>query len=332
MARPLRIQFPGAYYHVMSRGNGRQRIFHCDNDRQKFISLLAESLEMYSVLLHAYILMNNHYHILIQTLKPNCAGFMHRLNVYYAGWFNHKYNTCGHLYQGRYKAIIIEADSYLLEVSRYLHLNSVRSAVRSINNFDSKWQHATSYQWSSLPGYIKKANIRKFVCYDQILPMIGSRRHYAQFVAAGIRNEIRNPFENVKYGLLLGDEEFTKIMRAECIEEGSIQEQPSYRELVTESIDPQRVILCVARIYGIEKKKILHYYGNSEVRGIVSELLYRYSDLTHTEIGTLLGGISYSAVSRLRHRLQHKLHTNQQIRAIYSEAEKRLKKLSIVKT
>jgi DNA-directed RNA polymerase specialized sigma subunit len=162
--------------------------------------------------------------------------------------------------------------------------------------------------------------------------MIGSRRHYARFITDGIGREIRNPFRDVKYGLLLGDESFVKIMRAECIEEGSKREQPSYRELVVENIEPQRVIECVAEVYGVQKNMMLDYYGNSELRGIVSELLYRYSDVTQAEIGNLLGGISYSGVSRLRHRLQRKLKTNPQTQARYNETEKRLRKLSIVKT
>ena len=332
MARPLRIQFSGAYYHIMCRGNAKQQIFHTEYDRHKFISLLVESLERYSVRLHAYILMSNHYHLLIQTLKPNCSEFMHRLNVYYVGWFNHRHNRCGHLYQGRYKAIIIEADSYLMEVSRYVHLNSIRSSLRSGTSFHRKWQHASSYRWSSLPGYLTKTKAQDFVYYDQILLMSGSRRYYEQFVSDGVRNDVRNPFKNVKYGLLLGDENFVKKMRAECIEEGSKQEQPSYRELVVESLEPRRVIECVAAVCSIEKNEICKHYGNSEIRGVTSELLYQFSDITQAEIGQLLGGISYSGVSRLRQRLQRKLKSNQQTRAKYQEAESRLKKLSIVKT
>lgn len=332
MARPLRIQFAGAYYHVMCRGNGKQIIFRSDHDRQKFMALLAESSEMYSVRLHAYILMDNHYHILIQTLKPNCAEFMHRLNVYYAGWFNHQHNTCGHLYQGRYKAIIIDADNYLLEVSRYLHLNPVRSALAATKDAQRQWLRASSYRWSSLSGYVQRAKMRKFVYYDQILSMIGGRRQYARFITEGIKTDVGNPLADIKYGLLLGDDAFVKILRAECIEEGSRQEQPSFRELIVENIEPRRVIECVAAVYGVDTKEILNYYGNGEIRGVTCELLYRYSGVTQTEIGKLLGGISYSGVSRLRKRLQSKLQTSQKARMKYNEAENRLRKLSIVKT
>ena len=331
MARPLRIQFPGAYYHIMCRGNAKQQIFHSDEDRTRFVNLLSESMEMYSVRLHTYILMPNHYHILAQTLKPNCSEFMRRLNVKYAGWFNYRHNRCGHLYQGRYKAIVIEADSYLLEVSRYVHLNIIRSSLGSGTSLHRKWQDATSYRWSSLPGYLRKRKIQCFVYYDQILSIIGSRRYYEQFVADGIRYGIVNPFKDVRYGLLLGDDNFVKRMRAECIEEGSKSEQPSYHELVVENLEPQRVIECVAEIYGVKKQSILDYYGNSEIRGMASEFLYRFSAVTQAEIGQLLGGISYSGVSRLRHRLQRKLKSNQQTLAQYQEAETRLKKLSIVK-
>lgn len=331
MARPLRIQFPGAYYHVMCRGNGKQLIFRSDHDRRKFTALLAESSQMYSVRLHAYVLMDNHYHIIVQTLKPNCADFMHRLNVYYAGWFNHRHDTCGHLFQGRYKAIVIDAENYLLEVSRYVHLNPVRSAAAT-NDPQRQWHRASSYRWSSLSGYAQKARIQKFVYYDQILSMIGGRRQYARFITEGIKSDVGNPFVDIKYGLLLGDEAFVAMMRAECIEEGSRQEQPSFRELVVENIEPRRVIECIATVYGADTKEILIYYGDSEIRGVTCELLYRYSGVTQTEIGRLLGGISYSGVSRLRTRLRGKLQTSQKTRMKYSEADKRLRELSIVKT
>jgi len=331
MARPLRIQFPGAFYHVMCRGNHKQRIFHTDADRNKFISLLIESLEIYSVRLHAYVLMDNHYHLLVQTMKANCGEFMRRFNVSYTGWFNYQHGRCGHLYQGRYKALVIEAESYLLEVSRYLHLNNVRPPYFSATGFHRRWLHASSYRWSSLPGYINKKRTTRFVYYEQILSMVEGRRPYTRFIIDGIKMDTGNPFKDVRYGLLLGDDSFVKKMRAECIEEGSKQEQPSYRELVVEHVEPQRVIECVADVYGVEESVILDFYGDSELRGIVSELLYRYSDLTQAKIGKMIGGLSYSGVSKLRSRLHTKLASNHTIAAKYKEVEKRVKELSIVK-
>lgn len=331
MARPLRIQFPGAYYHVMCRGNARQKIFYNDHDRRKFMSLLTDTKEMYQVRLHAYTLMDNHFHLLIQTLKANCAEFMRRFNVTYTGWFNNQHNRCGHLYQGRYKSFLIDADSYLLEVSRYIHLNSVRAPDLSKVGFQRRWLHASSYHWASLAGYINRKNINHLVYYDQILLMIGGRRQYRQYVIDGLKRGIKNPFKDVKYGLLLGDESFVKIIRAECIEEGSKQEQPSYREITIKHIDPATVIKCAAEVSGIDERRILDYYGDSEIRGMVCVFLYRYSDMTQSEIGKILGGISYSGVSKLRFRLSKKLTKNPKTASKYAEIEKRLRNLSIVK-
>jgi putative transposase len=331
MARPLRIQFPGAHYHVMCRGNGRQKIFYGEDDQKKFVFLLAESSKTYSIRLHAYILMDNHYHLLIQTPKPNCAEFIRRLNVTYVGWFNHRHDRCGHLFQGRYKAIVIEADSYLLEVSRYLHLNAICSSQFSVSGFERRLHHASSYKWSSLPGYMRPKEAAAFVYYDQILSMIGGRKSYTQFIIDGIKRKPENPFKDVKYGLLLGDESFVRKMRAECIEEGSKQEQPSYRELVVRRVNPRQVIRYVTDACGIKENVILDYYGDSEARGIVAELLYRYSDLTQSQIGDMLGGISYSAVSKLRSRLQRRIANNKRIAALYKEVERRVRELSIVK-
>ncbi|UCF71237.1 MAG: transposase [candidate division WOR-3 bacterium] len=331
MARPLRIQFPGAHYHLMCRGNSRQRIFYADDDRSRFVSLLADSAKTYSVRIHAYILMDNHYHLLIQTLKPNCAEFVRTLNVTYVGWFNHRHDRYGHLFQGRYKAIVIDADNYLLEVSRYIHLNALRTPQFSASGYERRLRHLSSYRWSSLPGYMRAKNAVAFVYYDLTLSMTGGRKSYSQFVIDAIKKEVKNPFMDVKYGLLLGDESFVKKIRAECIEEGSKQEQPSYRELVVQRVNPHRVIEQTAKACSVTEKEILACYVNSEARSIAADLLYKYSDLTQSQIGDMLGGISYSAVSKLRSRLQSRIAKKQKIAVLYEAAEKGIRKLSIVK-
>jgi REP element-mobilizing transposase RayT len=315
----------------MCRGNARQQIFYHDYDRKKFLSLLADSIEMYQVKLHAYTLMDNHFHLLIQTLKANCAEFMRRFNVAYTGWFNKQHNRCGHLYQGRYKSVLIDADNYLLEVSRYVHLNSVRTAVLSKAGFQHRWHRVSSYQWASLPGYINRKKTDHLVYYDQILMMIGGRARYQRFVMDGLKHKLENPFKDVKYGLLLGDESFVKTIRAECIEEGSKQEQPSYHEITVKTVAPKVVIKCVAEVLGTDEHSILNYYGDSEIRGMVSEFLYRYSDMKQSEIGKILGGISYSGVSKLRSRLGRRLTKNSKVASKYAAIDRRLRDLSIVK-
>jgi len=132
MARALRIQYPGAYYHVTCRGNDRKRIFGDDKDRNEFLKLLENSLDVYRVNLYSYVLMSNHFHFLIQTPAGNLSEFMRHFNVCYTGYHNYRHSRSGHLYQGRYKSFLVDVDNYLLEVSRYLHLNVVRvSGVKS---------------------------------------------------------------------------------------------------------------------------------------------------------------------------------------------------------
>ena len=167
MSRPLRIQYPDAYYHVTCRGNEQRKIFRDAEDRKEFFRLLARSAEIYEVMLLAYALMPNHFHLLICTPKGNLSEFMRHFNISYTGSFNRKYKRSGHLYQGRYKAFLIDKDNYLLEVSRYIHLNPLR--MRSKESLDKRWRDLLTGDATSLPGYLNKKNRKDFVDYNTIL-------------------------------------------------------------------------------------------------------------------------------------------------------------------
>src|SRR5215472_262145 len=135
MARALRILFADAHYHVTCRGNERKAIFRDDTDRSVFLDKLQTSLQIYGVRLHAYVMMNNHFHLMVETPKGNLSEFMRHFNISYTAAFNRRHHRVGHLYQGRYKAILIDKDSYLLELSRYVHVNPVRSSVIPGGNY-----------------------------------------------------------------------------------------------------------------------------------------------------------------------------------------------------
>ena len=126
MARPLRLLYPGACYHVTARGNERKPIFRDDTDRRRFLERLAAVVARYRLVLHAYVLMRNHYHLLVETSEGNLAAALRQLNGVYTQDFNRRHRRAGHLLQGRYKALVVEKDSYLLELTRYIHLNPVR--------------------------------------------------------------------------------------------------------------------------------------------------------------------------------------------------------------
>ena len=129
MARPLRIEYPGALYHVTSRGNEQKDVFKSRRDREQFLSYLESAAERYGAVIHVWCLMSNHYHLLLETPKGNLSQIMRHINGAYTTYFNVKRKRAGHLFQGRYKAILVDADAYVAELSRYIHLNPVRAGM-----------------------------------------------------------------------------------------------------------------------------------------------------------------------------------------------------------
>lgn len=323
MARPLRIQFPGAFYHITCRGIERRKIFIDNNERYRFLAYLSESLETYQVVLHAYILMTNHFHLLIQTKKANCSEFMRHFNIRYTGWFNWRHHRNGNLYQGRYKAYLIDANNYLLEVSRYLHLNCVRIKKSRKLSYREQWQFARDYQWSSIHGYLDEKKVVKYIDYSLIISMIGDRTEYWKFVLDGIKKDIDNPFKQVKSRIILGDDDFV-IKAKKYIRRASVREQPSYRDIVIKTLEPEAVLGILTREFGITKTILQQRGVKGEIRGMVAELLYRYSEITQAQIGRLIGDVDYVSVHHLRRRFREKMKKNSKVKELYQKAEVKL--------
>lgn len=323
MARPLRIQFPGAFYHITCRGIERRKIFIDNKERYRFLAYLSESLETYQVIMHAYILMINHFHLLIQTKKANCSEFMRHFNIRYTGWFNWRHHRNGNLYQGRYKAYLIDADNYLLEVSRYLHLNCVRVKTLRGLEYREQWQYVRDYQWSSLAGYLNEKGVVKNIEYGLILSMVGGRKAYRKFVIDGIKKDIDNPFKTAKSRIILGDDDF--VARAKkYIRRASIREQPSYRDIVITVLEPEIVLGILSKECGIKKGVLQRRGVNGDIRGMVAELLYKYSDITQARIGRLIGDIDYVSVHHLRKRFREKMRKSSKVRETFKQAEIKL--------
>ena len=173
MVRALRIQYPEAYYHVTCRGNERREIFKDDEDRKVFKAKLQLSLEIYCVELLTYVLMSNHFHMLICTPQGNLAEFMRHFNISYTSAYNRRHKRSGHLYQGRYKAFLIDADNYLLTVSRYIHLNPIRLKKYTAYSAKEKWEELQKYRYSSLAGYCSAGRKEVFVQYHKVLEYMG---------------------------------------------------------------------------------------------------------------------------------------------------------------
>lgn len=311
MARQLRIQFPGAFYHVTCRGNERKEIYRTDGDRSTFFSMLSRSREIYGVTLAAYACMPNHFHLLVGTPRANLSEFMRHFNICYTGAFNRKYDRVGHLYQGRYKAFLIDTDNYLLEVSRYIHLNPVKTD--SAENIEGRWQWLQQSNHTSLPGFLHCGQMRKnFVDYGILLGFFGgdthrARQEYQAFVKEGIIKEQRNPLEKGKGTGIIGNDAFIeKIQQVVRGEENSPREQPAVRVL-DRTIAPEKLVGRFCSLADVTKEKMTNRGKTCPERAMLMELLYRMCHLTQLEIGVLMGGIDYSAVSQARKRLRQKM-------------------------
>jgi len=329
VARSLRIQFPGAFYHVTCRGIERRHIFADDKDRHTFLTLLSESLETYRVELHDYVMMTDHFHLLIQTDKANCSEFMRHFNIRYTRWFNYHHDRCGNLYQGRYHAYLVDADSYLLEVSRYVHLNPVRVTQLKSLSFRVRWHMAISYPWSSLDGYVRASQASNMVSHNFILSMVGCQQSYREFVVDGLIRGIENPFGKVKSRIILGSDDFVTNAKRH-LGLVSRREQPSYRELVRTVLNPEVVFGILERECGISRDALRQRRFDGGLRGIAAELLYRYCDITQTQIGSLLGEIDYVSVNQLRRRLKKKMAENALLRERYEKSTARIKAVCIM--
>ncbi len=207
MARPIRLEFPGAIYHVTTRGNGGGDIFVDDQDRKQFLTVLAEVVSRTGWIVYAYVLMDNHYHLLIETPNSNLSRGMRQLNGVYTQRFNSRHGTGGQVFQGRFKAVLLERNAFLLELCRYIVLNPLRlKAVKNISR----------YKWSSYRATAGEVGAPAWLNTAWILDHFGrsssvAQRKYAEFVGAGAG--LPSPLSKVKSQILLGSAAFVKKMK-----------------------------------------------------------------------------------------------------------------------
>lgn len=291
MGRPLRIEYPGAFYHVTSRGNEQKEIFKSDKDREKFISYLESASVRYEAVIHAYCLMKNHYHLLFETPSGNLSEIMRHINGAYTNYFNAKRKRAGHLFQGRYKAILVEADEYAKELSRYIHLNPVRAGITerpeeyvssSYNSYIGKGKKPAWLKTEFVLGYFEKGNAQK---------------QYRQFVNNMIGREYESPLNSTVAATMLGSADFVKEITEKHI--NTKQEDrnlPALREL---SKRP-----TIAKITEEVKKTIT---GDEKLANAATiYFCHRYSGASLKEIGSIFS-IGESAVSQASRRFALKL-------------------------
>ena len=279
MARPLRIQYPGAFYHVASRGNERKKVFKNRRDREKFLEYLESSTQRYDALIHAYCLMDNHYHLILETPSGNLSQIMQHINGAYTTYFNVKWRRSGHLFQGRYKAILIDADGYAKELSRYIHLNPVRAKIIKLPE---------EYKWSSYNFYIGSKKTPGWLTRGFILGYFSKKAYAAQkkyrkYVEAFVNEEYKSPFEDVFASSMLGGRDFIDNIKEAFLKNkkedrelpalNKISDKPSIDEVIKKTngvLAPDKALSRKVAIYlchnytGKKLKEIGSYFGMSE--------------------------------------------------------------------
>jgi len=271
MARPLRIEFAGALYHITARGNARARIFQDDTDRRYFLGQLARASQRCHWLVHGYCLMDNHYHLLIETRDTTLAKGMKYLNGTYSQYFNRQHGRVGHVFQGRYKAILVEKESHLLELSRYVVLNPVRAGmVRS----------AKDWPWSNYRQTAGLVDCPAWLETDWTLAGFGPQRGgavqaYRAFVSEG-RNQ-PSPWESLKNQIYLGSDEFVDDMQRQ--------------------LDPSQPLNDTPRAHSASAPKPLAGYASQYPRDEAMARAYLSGHFSLVTIGAHFG-VSYATVSR----------------------------------
>lgn len=287
MARPYRLQAESCFYHITSRGDDRKKIFLNESDYRKFLEYILSAKEKFKFYLYAYCLMGNHYHLFLQTTQANISAVMQFINSSYTTYYNIRHKRCGHLFQGRYKSIIVEADSYFLELTRYIHLNPVKAKI-VISPEEYPWSSYKGYLSKKGDGAIDRDKIKKYLDMPD--------KQYRQFVLDGIDKEV-NPFKNVYAGFLLGRVDFIKD-KLRSLKEQAAGGEFSYKKELNQQANESDIIEAVAKYYSKTSEELCQIKTHPATeKKIAIYFLRRLTPLTNNQIGKIFG-VSFSAASK----------------------------------
>jgi len=345
MARPLRIDLAGGWYHVTSRGNERRSIFRDDRDRLHLRELLGDMHERFGVRLHAYVWMANHYHLLVETPRANLSAAMQWLNGSYSVWFNRRHRRVGHLFQGRFQAIVVDRDQWGLSLSRYIHLNPVRMRRYGLGKQAQRVQRAglgekadakqveerigalRGYRWSSYRAYTGLEASPPWLETETVLGLggAGSRgqrgRGYQRYVEEAVRAGLEeSPWEELEAGVVLGAAEFVARIRRGL--RGDAKEQPGLRRLQGVPSWGQ-VVAMVEQMKG-EKWASFRDRHRDWGRDLALYLGRKRCGLKLGELGAAVGGVDDASVGMAVKRFGERAAKEKELRQWLEKADKML--------
>lgn len=336
MARPLRVDVEGGTYHVISRGTERAPVFRDDGDRDHFLDRLAEAQRRFRLGIHAYVLMDNHFHLIVGAPEANLSRAIQWLKVSYSMWFNAKYRRVGPLFQGRFKSIPVDSDgSWLLELSFYVHLNPVRvknlgldkmgKAVEGKGAEVPSQEMATerlavlrSYRWSSYPYYAGyRRAVPEWLELNDVLSRVKSRSEYREQMEYRATRGVDPSFmEQLKNALALGGAEFVDRVKGL----GPPDRETSGKRLLRRVNSWDDVVGVVERVKGAQWREFSGVRGDWG-RAAVCHIARKHAGMTLREIGEAAGGMDYGAVSMMLKRFGKRLESDGKIRRLLAKAE-----------
>jgi len=315
MARQLRIEYEGAYYHVLSRGNNQQVIFLSDHDRNTFLQMLARQSERFEVDIIAYVLMDNHYHLLLRTNRANLSKSMQWLGTTYTTIFNLCHSRKGHLFQGRFKSILVENESYLMQLSCYIHRNPLRAGLVG---------RLLDYPWSSYPAYAYNRRCPDWLKTDLILSRFGTdnsgRRAYREKVQR-YADEKKSIWEDVKHGIIFGSQAFVNRIKKDYLSGEPQADIPVYQRFADDRdlgdiIDAASAVLKI----DIQKLRCSRRISNADMssRDMLIYHLWQSGRFSNSEIGSQIG-LTISSISRRAGNFQSRLDRDKKVQTTYDK-------------
>ncbi len=344
MARPLRLNLAGAFYHVSSRGNERRTIFRSDHDYAQFLGYLPGLVVRYRLRIHGYVLMPNHYHLLLETIEANLSRALQWLNTSYTQWFNRRYRRDGHLLQGRFRGILVDWSAWGLAVSRYVHLNPLRVTAYGlgkkmrrrarrgiVGKVDESQLRArlallNQYRWSSYLAYVGAAEQPEWLTTSGVLKSLDrsrrrARRFYREYVARGAMEDVGlELWQHLKGQVVLGGEEFIRQIQEQL--SGDEEEQGSLRQL---KLRPswEEVVAVVEALKGEKWESFRDRYADPG-RDVALWLAREHGGLRLRELGERAGGLTYHSVSRALRNLESLARQDASISSFLKKAQRLL--------
>ena len=311
MARPLRITYPGAIYHIINRGCRKDKIFKRIADREEFLARLTAASSKYGIIIHGYCLMDNHFHLLVETPNENLSAFMQLLQCGYANWFKVRYKLVGPLFQSRFKSVLVEDESYLVTLSAYIHLNPVRAKMTN---------DPESYRWSSCGQYLRNEKT-ELVDPAMVLEYAGGVDNYKFILTEMIEDA---PLHEAVYGKfsILGTAAFKeKVARQIDDTEINIQNQPEIRKI--KSLSPEKIRKTVAKAMNVKEKTLHEKTYKNTARKIYFYLLKKHTTLKVVEIAEL-NGAKQHATGELIRKFEKEIAKKKELRELVINIEQLL--------